>query len=255
MLGVQLTHSKPGEAAGRGKIERFFRTVRSQFLVEVEQRDITDLDELNRLFTAWVEQRYHRRVHTETGQTPLQRFMADGIPDVPSPALLREAFLWSAVRTVTKTATVSLIGNRYEVDPALVGRKIDCVFDPFDLSTVEVRYDGRSFGMAAVHRIGTHVHPKAAGRHHHDERDAQTPPPTGIDYLALVEQEHRDATRSSINFAAITRDDHDTDVDDFDPAGDPSTVLWHEPPLPFPDNDPDRHDDDDDGGTVAGVAR
>jgi putative transposase len=129
VLGIRIIHSRPGEPAGRGKIERFFRTVRAQFLVEVDQREVTDLDELNRLSAAWVEQVYHRRVHRETGQAPLERFMAAGVPDVPGPDLLREAFLWSEVRTVTKTATISLAGNRYETDPALVGRKVEAIFD------------------------------------------------------------------------------------------------------------------------------
>ena len=112
VLGIRLVHSRPGQPAGRGKIERFFRTVRDQFLVEVAARDVASLVELNRLFSAWVETAYHRRVHTETGQTPLERFLASGPPVLPSPELLHEAFLWSDKRTVTKTATVSLHGNR-----------------------------------------------------------------------------------------------------------------------------------------------
>jgi hypothetical protein len=79
------------------------------------------LAELNSLFTAWVEQVYHQRVHTETGMTPLARFLAAG-PPVPTPAgLLTEAFRWGEWRTVTSTATVSLHGNLYQVDAALAG--------------------------------------------------------------------------------------------------------------------------------------
>ena len=259
VLGIQLTHSKPGEAAGRGKIERFFRTVRAQFLVEVDVRGVADLDELNRLFIAWVEHVYHRRVHTETGHTPLARFMADGIPDVPAPALLREAFLWSATRTVTKTATVSLAGNRYETDPALVGRKVECVFDPFDLTQVEIRYQGRSFGLAAPHEIGEHTHPKAAGRREADEHEAQAPPPVGIDYLALVEAEHREATQVSINYAAMLQPDTDRDGE---PAGEPAVpppgAAWHEPTLPLEADGGHPHDDGDDdhdGDARMGVTR
>ena len=56
----------------------------------------------------WVEQVYHQRVHTETGMTPLARFLAAG-PPVPTPAgLLTKAFRWGEWRTVTSTATVSL---------------------------------------------------------------------------------------------------------------------------------------------------
>lgn len=263
VLGIQL-HSKPGQPAGRGKIERFFRTVRGQFLVEVKTRGVADLDELNRLFVAWVEHVYHRRVHSETGQAPLERFMAAGIPDVPTPALLREAFLWSATRTVTKTATISLAGNRYETDPALVGRKVACVFDPFDLTAVEIRYHGHSFGLAAPHHIGDRVHPKAAGRGETAEHQAQTPPPVGIDYLALVEAEHRAANRVSINYADLSdgqdgsSPDNNADLPDGQGASSP-TRAWDEPTLPLdPDADPDRnegHDSDSDSDAPAGVAR
>jgi putative transposase len=121
-LGIRLVHSRPGQPAGRGKIERFFRTVREQFLVEIGTgRELSDMVELNTLFAAWVEKVYHRREHSETGQTPLERWSVLTAP-LPSPAQLREAFLWSEWRTVTKTATVSLHGNSYEVDAALVGR-------------------------------------------------------------------------------------------------------------------------------------
>ncbi|MGB8381387.1 MAG: hypothetical protein WCG47_09075, partial [Dermatophilaceae bacterium] len=84
------------------------RTLRDQFLVEIGSgRELDDLATLNTLFTAWVETVYHRRVHSETGQTPLQRWSVL-TPTLPTPAQLREAFLWSEWRTVTKTATVGL---------------------------------------------------------------------------------------------------------------------------------------------------
>ncbi len=93
VLGVKLIHASPRAATTKGKVERFFRTVRDQFLVEID--DGVELTELNRLFSAWLEVVYHRRVHSETGQTPLARFDAAGVPALPTPALLREAFLWS----------------------------------------------------------------------------------------------------------------------------------------------------------------
>ncbi|HSL06537.1 MAG TPA: DDE-type integrase/transposase/recombinase [Pseudonocardiaceae bacterium] len=186
-LGIQLVHSRPGKPAGRGKIERVFRTVREQFLRELAApgaEPVRDLAHLNELFTAWVEQVYHRRVHTETDQPPLQRFLAAGPPPVPSAESLREAFLWSARRTVTKTATLSFEGNLYEVDAALVGRRVELVYDPFDLTRLQVRYDGRDMGEATPQRIGRHVHTKT--------RTPTPPAPTstGIDYLNLVHTRH-----------------------------------------------------------------
>jgi putative transposase len=207
VLGIRLTHSQPGKPAGRGKIERFFRTVRDQFLVEISQNPdapnsagtvVNSLAELNSLFTAWVEQVYHQRVHTETGTAPLARFLAAG-PPVPTPAaLLSEAFRWGEWRTVTKTATVSLQGNLYEVDPALAGSKVELVFDPFDLTDIDVRHHGRPVGKAVPFRIGRHVHPKAV---------ADAPPPpvaTGIDYLRLIQTRHTRALGERLQYAQLT---------------------------------------------------
>jgi hypothetical protein len=103
---------------------------------------VADLAELNRLFSAWVQAGYHRGVHSETGEPPLARW-ARGVPDplpLPSPAQLREAFLWSERRTVTKTATVSLHGNVYQVDASLVRRVIELVFDPLSQSSDKGSY-------------------------------------------------------------------------------------------------------------------
>jgi len=217
-LGIKLTHSAPGRPQGRGKIERLFRTVRDQFLVEITgQADqpgrhyVADLATLNRLFAAWVEQVYHQTVHSETGQPPLQRWRAGGPFPLPAPAALAEAFLWEEHRTVTKTATVSLHGNAYQVDPALVGRRVELVFDPFDLTTIEVRLGGAPKGLAIPHRIGRHAHPKA-------RPETSTPPPaapSGIDYLHLVDTTHQQHLAEQINYAAL--------VDDTAAGGGPET--------------------------------
>lgn len=209
VLGVKLIHASPRAATTKGKIERFFRTVRDQFLVEID--DGVELSELNRLFSAWLEVVYHRRVHSETGQTPLERFDAAGAPPLPTPALLREAFLWSQERTVTKTATVSLHSNQYEVDAALVGRKVELVFDPFDLTRIEVRYQHRPFGLAAPLVIGRHTHPQA-------ERELPPPPAsTGIDYLKLL-ADKRDAELGGhrIDYTSLAQPDGDGDGEDRD---------------------------------------
>jgi putative transposase len=171
VLGVRLIHSRPGKPQGRGKIERVFRTVRDQFLVEVDPELVSDLARLNQLFAAWVETVYHHAVHSETGATPLERLGSAPPPAVPGPELLREAFLWSETRTVAKTATVSMHANTYEVDAALIGRKVELVFDPFDLATIEVRWNNRPMGIAVPVTIGRHAHPAARTR---------DPRPTGI---------------------------------------------------------------------------
>jgi putative transposase len=161
--------------------------------------------QLNTLFTAWVETVYHRRQHSETGQSPLERWSVIS-PRLPSPAQLREAFLWSEWRTVTKAATVGLHGNKYEVDAVLVGRKVELVFDPFDLTRIEVRWRGRAMGTAVPHVIGRHVHAKARP----DDTTPPEPVQTGIDYLHLVEQQHTAELADRVQYSQL-RDDQTPD--------------------------------------------
>jgi putative transposase len=205
VLGIKLTHSTPGRPEGRGKIERLFETVRAQFLVEITgtnqpgRHHVASLGELNRLFTAWLETVYHRTPHSETGQPPLQRWQAGGPFPLPTPAALREAFLWSEQRMVKKTATVSLHGNVYQVETDLVGRRVELVFDPFDLSAIEVRLHGKPMGLAIPHRIGRHAHPKARPETPPDP----CPPPSGIAYLPLIDAAHQAELAATVNYAAL----------------------------------------------------
>jgi putative transposase len=215
VLGIKLTHSTPGRPQGRGKIERLFETVRGQFLVEITgtgepgRHHVADLGELNRLFTAWVETVYHRAVHSETGQAPIDRWQAGGPFPLPSPAQLREAFLWSEHRLVQKTATVSLHANTYQVEADLVGRKVELVFDPFDLTTIEVRYHGKPMGLAVPHRIGRHAHPKAR-----PESPPAPAPASGIAYLPLIDAAHQAELAERVNYQAITGQASDPSPED-----------------------------------------
>ena len=99
VLGIRLIHSRPGRPEGRGKIERVFRTIREQVLGELEDHPPATLEDLNRTFQAWVESVYHQREHSQTGQTPLERFLASGPPPLVSGLALSEAFRWSEARS------------------------------------------------------------------------------------------------------------------------------------------------------------
>ena len=232
-LRVRLIHSRPRRPEGRGKIERFFRTVRDQFLVEVAHTRVDDVAHLNGLFGAWVETVYHRRVHSETGLTPLARFGAgaDGLR-YPNAEELHEAFLWSEQRIVTKTATVSLHSNTYEVDAALVGRKIELIFDPFDLTRIEVRWSGRPMGTAVPRVIGRHVHPAARL-----EPGTEPPPPaTGIDYLQLIETRAQKELGQHTSYAGI--------ADTADQAALPGADWERIGPAALTDPPAEQHHDD-----------
>jgi putative transposase len=232
-LGVRLIHSRPGRPEGRGKIERVFRTVRDQFLVEIGDGDVEDLATLNRLFEAWVETVYHRRTHSETGQAPIERFLAAGPPTPPDPQRLRQAFLWSEHRVVTKTATVSLHSNTYQVDAALAGQRVELVFDPFDLTDIQVRYQGRLMGRAVPHRIGRHSHPQAR-----PEIPEPPPTPTTIDYLALVDQQRRAELAKPISYATALGDPDTGEITVVEAGPDDGQLAGQlRIPTTSPDND------------------
>ena len=161
VLGVRLVHASPRAATTKGKIERFFRTVRDQFLVEVDRRP--ELVELNRLFCAWLEVVYHRRVHSETEQTPLERFAPAGRRRCRPPRCCarrssgRRSARSPRPRRSSCTPTATRSTRRW---PAA----LELVFDPFDLTRIEVRYQHRPFGLAVPLGIGRHTHPQAQPR-------------------------------------------------------------------------------------------
>ena len=189
-LGIQRIHAAPYNPEAKGKQERFFLTVRLQFLPEVEISEITTLEELNESFWAWLECVYHTKVHSETKQTPLERYQ-QGLDTVRSadPEILRKAFLWRETRKVRKGGRIDLQGNRYQVDPYLAGRQLELRFDPFDLSKMEIILEGVSQGQAVVLLQGREKHITV-------ERLATQPlpppkPKSSLDYLAALRSEYQ----------------------------------------------------------------
>jgi len=136
----------------------------------------------------------------------MDRWLAGAPFPVPEPAQLREAFLWSERRTVTKTATVSLHGNLYQVDASLIRRVVELVFDPFDLDSIEVRHKGKPAGKAVPFVIGRHRHAKTRAG---DGGQREQPEPTGIDYLRILDAAHGADLQAQINYAALIDDAHD----------------------------------------------
>jgi putative transposase len=123
-LGIRLVHTPPYQPQGRGKIERFFETVRGQFLVEISPDGQpapgrlvpADLAELGGRFQTWLQREYHLHTHSETGMTPLARWGSAAPRRVSGPDL-EAAFLWEATRSVhAKTAQIKFHGNVYEPD-------------------------------------------------------------------------------------------------------------------------------------------
>ncbi len=132
-LGIALIHARPYRPQGKGKIERWFKTVRAQLLTRLTPQDTASLDALNQRLWAWVEGEYHYAPHRGLdGHTPLEQWAHTGeAVRYPEPGMdLDDLFLFEVQRKVQKDRTVSLNGVVYEVDAALVGEKVTLRFDP-----------------------------------------------------------------------------------------------------------------------------
>jgi len=132
-LGIALLHARPFQPQGKGKIERWFKTLRAQLLTRLTSADTASLTALNRRLAGWIEGEYHHNPHRGlAGATPLEQWArtAEAVR-FPEPGLdLTDLFLFEAVRKVQKDCTVSLNGVIYEVDAALVGENVTLRFDP-----------------------------------------------------------------------------------------------------------------------------
>ena len=154
-LGIHLIFCRPYAPEGKGKLERWHRTLRDLFLSELDERRITDLDELNARLWAWLEQVYHRTEHGGlAGLTPLARYQRD-LPRIRSlgtkAAQLDSLFHHRVPRFVRKDGTVSYLGQRFEVPYELSGKTVRLVVDPHAGRVVGVEDEaGKSLGEATA---------------------------------------------------------------------------------------------------------
>lgn len=154
ILGIVIVHSTPRRPQGRGKKERFFRTVREQFLRPLDQQAIGGLGELNMRFRSWLETEYHRSAHRGLGgKTPVEawlektRYIVHMDPSVD----LQRAFLHEQTRKVYKDSTFTLEGVLYEVPSCLIGKRVQLFYDPsMAVKRVLVSYEGTSYREARI---------------------------------------------------------------------------------------------------------
>lgn len=154
-LGIGIKHSRPYIPQGRGKIERWFKYVRDNFISTHSLRPNTDkLEHLNEQFSEWVDA-YNKRVHGSTKQSPYQRYQA-GLECVrPAPAHLLDYFRQIEFRRVKKDRTIRLMGKLLEAPVALIDKQVELRFHPENLVEVEIFFQGRSYGMAQT--VNPHI--------------------------------------------------------------------------------------------------
>ena len=150
-FGIRLIHAKPYAAWSKGKIERFFLTVQSDFEQRLVFAPVADLAALNQRFWRWLEGEYNQRAHRALdGASPQQRFQArsEGLRPIPAGMDVDGLFLLRTRRRVRRDATISITGTLWEVPPACRGRVVDVHYDPFRWTRVELYVEGRKVGDA-----------------------------------------------------------------------------------------------------------
>ena len=154
-VGCILRHTAVRDAAAKGKIERFFRRVRDQFLVR--KLDLASLEILNRQFTHWVEHDYNATEHDAIGMKPLDRFGIDlaRVRFLAPSEHNDELFFAEAVRKVKKDNTFSFSGRRYETPVDLRDQEIQLRYDRHRTDTdsrtaVVIYYKGQRMGSARL---------------------------------------------------------------------------------------------------------
>lgn len=166
-LGTNLVFATEFCPEGKGKVERWIRTVKDDFFAEAQLSDVKNLEELNTFLWSWLEEVYHPRVHSSTKASPKQLWMAEHErARVIEPEKLVDIFLWEETRKVDKSGTLQLDGNRYPVSEHLVGEVVEVRFNPFDLEKVRVYHQGRFVEATSPEKLVTRTSAKAMPRRH-----------------------------------------------------------------------------------------
>jgi len=161
ILGVKLIFTAPYSPESKGKIERFNRTLDS-FLAEAALKRVVCLSEFNELFNAWLSECYHNRQHAGIGAAPAAAYTSSRTPLRFLPAeTVASAFLRLERRKVDKSGCISFGGRKYEVGVVYIGRTVDVVYDPADISvlTVEDKHFNTSFRIREL-VVGEHTGPR-----------------------------------------------------------------------------------------------
>jgi transposase InsO family protein len=186
-LNIALIHSRPYQPRGRGKIERFFRHVRSGFLPHVTTEILANLAQLNRVFWAWLEAEYHQTPHGGLdGVTPLDRFLKDQALIRPAPEQMELWLRMKATRKVGRDRTVHLDGRLYEAPDGFAGQSVEVFYDPYDPSRpVHFRRRGETTEHP-LRRLDLYTN-ATLRRPTRDRHNAEPQAPsTGISYLELI---------------------------------------------------------------------
>ncbi len=206
-LEIRLVYCRAREPEGKGKLERFHRTFREQFLDELDINKIRDLGDLNARLWAWIEHVYHVRLHGGLDKkTPLDSWRDDLLhvrPLTPYFAnKIDDIFYHRAERVVRKDGTISWEGKMFEVHHNLVGEKVTLVFNPHTALAIRVETAfGDNLGAAVLLDLDANLHRKR-------QRPHAAPSQQGPQQEHNVETVFEDYVETIGTFAQTTHEDN-----------------------------------------------
>jgi transposase InsO family protein len=196
-LRVALIHARPYSPESKGKIERFFRTLRGQFLSQIDLDLIGNLDDLNARLWAWIEGEYHRNPHRglggqESSQTPIDRWMLHVDSLRQAPRDIDEHFLVRAERLVYQDRTVRLNAQIFEAPAEYVGLRIELRYDPGRLPLREVFLYDKGHCVETLKPLDLHANTRVRRQIIDPTEKTETPKKTsGLNYVELLHQKHQ----------------------------------------------------------------
>lgn len=143
-LGIALVHARPYQPQGKGKIESFFKNVRTSFLPSFKGDTI---EEVNEALERWLDGEYHRKVHGSPGETPFKRFTSRMERLRAAPENLRDFFRKTVRRRFNKDRSVVVDRRLFEAPVELIGKRVELLYHEESPEQVKIRYTENSFGL------------------------------------------------------------------------------------------------------------
>lgn len=158
-LGIRRLFAKPYSPESTGKVERFNQHI-DTFLAEAKLDKAPTLEVLNRQLWIWLDVCYQNKSHSalKDNMSPDQAYRSDSQPQrFADISAINVAFMHSETRRVDKVGCINFKGAKYEVGAALIGMKVNIVYDPSDLRQITIEADHHEPFVAKELRIGTRV--------------------------------------------------------------------------------------------------
>ena len=210
-IGIRKTHHPPYQAWCKGKVEAVMKRIK-RFQTEAECAGLKTIDELNETLAAWLEIEYNNKIHSQTGETPNNRFNNNALKYPPKRITDIEKFnanfLWREYRIINKYGYISLFGNSYRVYDIGIGEKVETRFDPFNLTNIYIYFCGKYISTVKAYKITNTEYKKVPEEL--KKADHQISKESQKYFTRLREKYLKEKSENAFNFSNIVKDvNHD----------------------------------------------